>query len=257
MSYGAGGVGLNLQFCGYVFLFDRWWNPAVEDQAINRAHRIGVAGPVTVSRFLMQNTIEQRINQVLEEKRELFDTIFSDAQQHLHLGLTQQELFWAVHAPLAARADQVRRVRPRAGPAVNWAARPNPTASASARSESSLWHLDSPVAREAVADEASPNAPSFPTWPYTDSLFPPKLPDTGEAFQFRRVKSKEIGFCSRFNHQRIGQIDHTSLSRFRDACGLKYRMASAVWHLFGAVESLRESTADGRLSHNIESSPSL
>ena len=44
MSYGAGGVGLNLQFAQYVFLFDRWWNPAVEDQAINRAHRIGVAG---------------------------------------------------------------------------------------------------------------------------------------------------------------------------------------------------------------------
>ena len=44
MSYGAGGVGLNLQFAEYVFLFDRWWNPAVEDQAINRAHRIGAAG---------------------------------------------------------------------------------------------------------------------------------------------------------------------------------------------------------------------
>ena len=52
LSYGAGGVGLNLQFAGYVFLFDRWWNPAVEDQAINRAHRIGAAGPVTVTRFL-------------------------------------------------------------------------------------------------------------------------------------------------------------------------------------------------------------
>ncbi len=52
MSYGAGGVGLNLQFVNYVFLFDRWWNPAVEDQAINRAHRIGVDGPVTVTRLL-------------------------------------------------------------------------------------------------------------------------------------------------------------------------------------------------------------
>ncbi len=43
MSYGAGSVGLNLQFCEYVFLFDRWWNPAIEDQAVNRAHRIGAA----------------------------------------------------------------------------------------------------------------------------------------------------------------------------------------------------------------------
>jgi SNF2 family DNA or RNA helicase len=93
MSYGAGGVGLNLQFCGYVFLFDRWWNPAVEDQAINRAHRIGVAGPVTVTRFLTLSTIEERINQVLEEKRELFDTIFSDTAVPRALGLTQQEIF--------------------------------------------------------------------------------------------------------------------------------------------------------------------
>ncbi|HEY2761099.1 MAG TPA: DEAD/DEAH box helicase, partial [Pirellulales bacterium] len=107
MSYGAGGVGLNLQFCNYVFLFDRWWNPAVEDQAINRAHRIGVAGPVTVTRFLTMNTIEERINQVLREKRELFDAIFSDADQPKNLGLTQQEIFGlfnlrSPHGPLAA-----------------------------------------------------------------------------------------------------------------------------------------------------------
>jgi len=93
ISYGAGGVGLNLQFADYVFLFDRWWNPAVEDQAINRAHRIGITGPVTVTRFLMLDTIEERIDRILQEKRELFDTIFSGAEGHRKLGLTQQELF--------------------------------------------------------------------------------------------------------------------------------------------------------------------
>jgi len=93
LSYGAGGVGLNLQFAGYVFLFDRWWNPAVEDQAINRAHRIGAAGPVTVTRFLALDTIEQRIDQVLREKREIFDTIFNDVEPTHNLGLTQQEIF--------------------------------------------------------------------------------------------------------------------------------------------------------------------
>ena len=93
MSYGAGGVGLNLQFAEYVFLFDRWWNPAVEDQAINRAHRIGAAGPVTVTRFLALDTIEQRIDQILHEKREMFDTIFSDVEPRDNLGLTQQEIF--------------------------------------------------------------------------------------------------------------------------------------------------------------------
>ncbi len=54
MSYGTGAVGLNLQFAGYVFLFDRWWNPAVEDQAINRAHRIGQKNPVIVTRLYFQ-----------------------------------------------------------------------------------------------------------------------------------------------------------------------------------------------------------
>ena len=79
MSYGAGSVGLNLQFCQYVFLFDRWWNPAIEDQAINRAHRIGAAGPVTVTRMLARNTIEQRIADVLDQKREMFETLFAEA----------------------------------------------------------------------------------------------------------------------------------------------------------------------------------
>jgi SNF2 family DNA or RNA helicase len=93
ISYGAGGVGLNLQFAGYVFLFDRWWNPAVEDQAINRAHRIGASGPVTVTRFLAVDTIEERIDQVLRDKRELFDTIFADERATAHRGLSQQEIF--------------------------------------------------------------------------------------------------------------------------------------------------------------------
>ena len=94
MSYGAGAVGLNLQFAGYVFLYDRWWNPAVEDQAINRAHRIGAAGPVTVTRFVAADTIEQRIDQVLREKRELFDSIFSDVEpSSSQSGLTHDEIF--------------------------------------------------------------------------------------------------------------------------------------------------------------------
>jgi SNF2 family DNA or RNA helicase len=93
MSYGAGSVGLNLQFASYVFLFDRWWNPAVEDQAINRAHRIGARQPVTVTRFLMMGTIEQRINQVLEHKRELFDAVFSEQVASPSGGLSREEVF--------------------------------------------------------------------------------------------------------------------------------------------------------------------
>jgi SNF2 family DNA or RNA helicase len=93
MSYGAGSVGLNLQFAEYLFLFDRWWNPAVEDQAINRVHRIGVAGPVTISRFLALSTIEERIDLILREKRELAETILGDSEIDHKLGISQDEIF--------------------------------------------------------------------------------------------------------------------------------------------------------------------
>ncbi len=94
MSYGAGSVGLNLQFCEYVFLFDRWWNPAIEDQAINRAHRIGAKGAVTVTRMLAMNTIEQRIAHVLDQKREMFDALFSETSNQVSAGgLSRNEIF--------------------------------------------------------------------------------------------------------------------------------------------------------------------
>jgi SNF2 family DNA or RNA helicase len=107
MTYGAGSVGLNLQFANYVFLFDRWWNPAVEDQAINRAHRIGAEHPVTITRFLTIDTIEQRINEVLERKRELFDTIFCDSVTTPSSGLSRAEVFslFNLHVPAAPSCD--------------------------------------------------------------------------------------------------------------------------------------------------------
>jgi SNF2 family DNA or RNA helicase len=94
MSYGTGAVGLNLQFAGYVFLYDRWWNPAVEDQAINRAHRIGVKNPVIVTRFISRNTIEERIDRVLREKRELFAAVLGDGDNNnVSLSLNASEIF--------------------------------------------------------------------------------------------------------------------------------------------------------------------
>jgi len=104
MSYGAGSVGLNLQFCTYVFLFDRWWNPAVEDQAINRAHRIGSVGPVTVTRMLSVDTIEERIERVLEEKRQLLQQIFAHAVQMPSAKLSQQEIFGLFQLQLPSSA---------------------------------------------------------------------------------------------------------------------------------------------------------
>ena len=93
MSYGTGSVGLNLQFASYVFLFDRWWNPAVEDQAINRAHRIGQKQPVIVTRFVTLNTIEGRIAEVLEKKRQLFNELIEQNGPPPSLGLTQDDIF--------------------------------------------------------------------------------------------------------------------------------------------------------------------
>ena len=93
MSYGTGSVGLNLQFANYVFLFDRWWNPAVEDQAINRAHRIGQKEPVFVTRFVTQDTLEGRIAEVLERKRQLFNELIEQNGPPPQMGLSEEEIF--------------------------------------------------------------------------------------------------------------------------------------------------------------------
>lgn len=94
MSYGVGAVGLNLQFAGYVFLFDRWWNPAVEDQAINRAHRIGQQNPVLVTKYICRNTIEERIDRVLKHKRALFNLVMGDSDlSNVSLSLDAKEIF--------------------------------------------------------------------------------------------------------------------------------------------------------------------
>lgn len=73
MSLQAGGVGLNLQEASMVILLDRWWNPAIENQAIQRAHRFGRKVPLQVIQFLVENSVEERILDILEEKRNLFD----------------------------------------------------------------------------------------------------------------------------------------------------------------------------------------
>lgn len=80
VSLRAGGTGITLTNADYVFLMDPWWNPAVEEQAIDRVHRIGRAEPVFVYRMIAAGTVEERIQELKESKRELFaDTVESTA----------------------------------------------------------------------------------------------------------------------------------------------------------------------------------
>ncbi len=75
ISLKAGGAGLNLTAADYVLHMDPWWNPAVEDQASDRAHRMGQKRPVTIYRFIAKNTIEDKIIQLHHRKRDLADAL--------------------------------------------------------------------------------------------------------------------------------------------------------------------------------------
>ena len=77
VSLKAGGVGLNLTAAEYVFLLDPWWNPAVEAQAIDRAHRIGQARHVFAYRLIARDTVEERVLELQQRKRALADAILS------------------------------------------------------------------------------------------------------------------------------------------------------------------------------------
>ena len=77
LSLKAGGVGLNLTRANHVIHFDRWWNPAVENQATDRAFRIGQKKNVVVHKFLTKGTVEEKIDAMLEEKRMLADKVVS------------------------------------------------------------------------------------------------------------------------------------------------------------------------------------
>ena len=78
ISLKAGGLGLNLTNADYIFLLDPWWNPAVEAQAIDRAHRIGRTNPVVAYRLIARDTVEEKILELQARKRELAESIISE-----------------------------------------------------------------------------------------------------------------------------------------------------------------------------------
>src|SRR5699024_10696940 len=83
ISLKAGGTGLSLTGADTVILFDLWWNPAVEDQAAGRAHRFGQKDVVQVIRFITEGTIEEKIYELQQRKRELVSQIIQPGEQML------------------------------------------------------------------------------------------------------------------------------------------------------------------------------
>lgn len=80
ISIKAGGTGLNLTKANHVFHFDRWWNPAVEDQATDRAFRIGQTRNVQVHKFICSGTLEEQIDQLIEKKKSLAQNVIGTGE---------------------------------------------------------------------------------------------------------------------------------------------------------------------------------
>ncbi|MFE0698630.1 SNF2-related protein [Streptomyces sp. NPDC058872] len=91
LSLKAAGTGLNLTRAGHVIHYDRWWNPAVEEQATDRAYRIGQTQPVQVHRLIAEGTVEDRIAEMLRSKRALADSVLGSGEAAL-TELTDREL---------------------------------------------------------------------------------------------------------------------------------------------------------------------
>ncbi len=91
ISLKAGGTGLNLTGADTVILYDLWWNPAVEEQAAGRAHRIGQKNVVEVWRMIAEGTIEERMDALQQEKRELFQKVIQGNETQLQQ-MTEEDI---------------------------------------------------------------------------------------------------------------------------------------------------------------------
>lgn len=102
LSLKAGGAGLNLTAASHVIHFDRWWNPAVENQATDRAFRIGQQRNVLVHKFVCRGTIEDRIDQLIESKRQLADDVLEGGAEIRLTEMSDRELLDLVKLDLNA-----------------------------------------------------------------------------------------------------------------------------------------------------------
>ena len=102
LSLKAGGTGLNLTAASHVVHFDRWWNPAVENQATDRAFRIGQSKNVLVHKFVCRGTVEEKIDQMIESKRQLSKDLIEGGAELLLTELPDEDLLKLVALDLNA-----------------------------------------------------------------------------------------------------------------------------------------------------------
>ncbi len=102
LSVKAGGAGLNLTAASHVIHFDRWWNPAVENQATDRAFRIGQTRNVLVHKFVCQGTVEDKIDQMIESKKQLVGDVLEGGAEMKLTELKDEELLKLVALDLGA-----------------------------------------------------------------------------------------------------------------------------------------------------------
>ena len=92
LSLKAGGAGLNLTAASHVVHFDRWWNPAVENQATDRVFRIGQTKNVLVHKFVCRGTVEEKIDQMIESKQRLSKDLLEGGAERLLTEMNDEEL---------------------------------------------------------------------------------------------------------------------------------------------------------------------
>jgi SNF2 family DNA or RNA helicase len=106
LSLKAGGTGLNLTAASHVVHFDRWWNPAVENQATDRAYRIGQKRNVLVHKFVCRGTIEERIDALIASKRTLAESVVEGGAEARLTELPNEELMRLVSLDLASALSE-------------------------------------------------------------------------------------------------------------------------------------------------------
>ena len=106
ISLKAGGAGLNLTAASHVVHFDRWWNPAVENQATDRAFRIGQTKNVLVHKFVCRGTVEEKIDQLIDSKRQLSQDLLESGGEVLLTEMRDDELLKLVALDLHTASEE-------------------------------------------------------------------------------------------------------------------------------------------------------